>query len=161
MSNLTLDDMDPRIMFRQRASVMRSVPRLLQGPFRNALKLALAQATWENHLQDEVRQERGWKLLELLPRMLLHRSPGGGLTFLRGTRGVAAASESLARRRMRRRRGDDVEQRATRAETLIQLGEFSSVRRALEGSELAPGTTATMNALTDERRRPALQRGPL
>ena len=25
-----------------------------------------------------VRQERGWKLLMLLPRLLLHRPPGGG-----------------------------------------------------------------------------------
>ena len=30
-------------------------------------------------LSDEVRQTRGWKLLLLLPRMLLFRPPRGGL----------------------------------------------------------------------------------
>ena len=79
MALVSLDEVDPRIVFRQRASVMRSVPKFLKGPFQNALKLALEEATWENSVQDEVRQERGWKLLELLPRMLLHQAPGGGL----------------------------------------------------------------------------------
>ena len=73
MALASLDEVDPHIVFRQRASVMRSVPKFLEGPFRNALKLALEEATWGNSVQDEVRQERGWKLLELLPRMLLHQ----------------------------------------------------------------------------------------
>ena len=79
MALRNLDDVDPRVLFRQRASVMRSVPRFPHRPFRNVLKMALEEATWGNYRQDEVRQERGWKLLELLPRMLLHRDPGGGL----------------------------------------------------------------------------------
>ena len=37
---------------------MKSVPRFLRGPFRD--------------------QERGWKLFLMIPRMLLHRGPGGG-----------------------------------------------------------------------------------
>ena len=47
-----------------------------------------------------------------------------------------------------------------RAEMLIQLGELSSARQALEGCEIAPGTTETLNALKDVRRRPALPRAP-
>ena len=43
---------------------------------------------------------------------------------------------------------------------MIQLGELSSARLALEGCEIALGTTATWNALEDERRRPALPRAP-
>ena len=77
MALKNLDDVDWRVLFRQRASVMRSV--LLHGPFRNVLNLALEEATRGNHRQDEVRQARGWKLLELLPRMFLQRDPGGGL----------------------------------------------------------------------------------
>ena len=73
MALASLDEVDPRIVFRQRASVMRSVLEFLEGPFRNALKLALEEATWGNSVQVEVRQKREWKLLELLPRMLLHR----------------------------------------------------------------------------------------
>ena len=37
----TLDDVDPLMVFRQRAAVMRSVPCFLREPFRNAMKLAL------------------------------------------------------------------------------------------------------------------------
>ena len=79
MALVTLDDVDPHVHFRQRASVMKTVLHFLRGPFRNALKLALEEATWGNSRDDEVRQERGWKLLMLLSRMLLHRAPGGGL----------------------------------------------------------------------------------
>ena len=70
-----MDEVDPRGLFAQHAAVMKSVPRFLRGPFRNALKLALHEATRSN---DEVDQERGWKLFLMIPRMLLHRGPGGG-----------------------------------------------------------------------------------
>ena len=46
MALVSLDEVDPRIVFCQRVSVMRSVPKFLEGPFRNALKLALEEATW-------------------------------------------------------------------------------------------------------------------
>ena len=90
-----LDDVDPRVLFRQRASVMRS-----HGPFRNVLKLAPDEATWGNYRQDEARQERGWKLLELLPRMLL----GGGLisTKLRAHFGAFSQGEWLQLLKARR-----------------------------------------------------------
>ena len=71
----SLDVIDPRTVFECRALVLRSVPRFLHGPFRNVLKIAL-----EECLSPEIlRQERGWKLLMLVPKMLLHRPPGGGL----------------------------------------------------------------------------------
>ena len=53
---------------------MRSVLHFLSGPFRNALRLALEEAVSE----EVIRQEQGWKLVLLLPRMLLHRPPRGG-----------------------------------------------------------------------------------
>ena len=46
---------------------------------------------------------------------------------------------AVSRRRQGRRRGHEVERRVARAETLIHLGELSSARQALEGSELVPG----------------------
>ena len=55
--------------------VMRSVPHFLKGPFQNALRLALEEVVSEEFIH----QERGWKLMQLLPRMLLHRPPWGGL----------------------------------------------------------------------------------
>ena len=179
MALVSLDEVDPHIVFRQRASVMRSVPKFLEGPFRNALKLALEEATWGNSVQDEVRQERGWKLLELLPRMLLHRAPGGGLiakktlearfqAFARGEwvqllriSGQCDEKAAASRRRQGRRRGNEVERRVARVETLIHMGELSSARQALEGSELAPGTMETLDILRDPRRRPPVPRAPL
>ena len=68
-----MDLVDARTIFRQRAAVMKSVPRFPHGPFRNALKLAIEEVLVSG---DPLRQERGWKVLMLLPRMLLHRPPG-------------------------------------------------------------------------------------
>ena len=65
------------------------------------------------------------------------------------------------RRRRRRRDVDDIQRRADRAEALVQLGELSAARHALEGASLAPGNEATHSALTDERKRPSQPREPL
>ena len=147
-----LDDVDMSVMFRQRAAVMRTVPHFLRRSYRNAMKLALEEATWGNHRMDAVRQERGWKLFMLLPRMLLHRLPGGGLIskeklvgrfqmFAGGEwipllRASATCDEQAARARHRKchRDGDDVERRIMRAGRLVELGELSSARQALEGA---------------------------
>ena len=40
MALVTLDEVDPSVVFRQRAAVMQSVHHFLRGPFRNALKFA-------------------------------------------------------------------------------------------------------------------------
>ena len=44
---------------------------------------------------------------------------------------------------------------------LVQLGELSSARQALEGAEVAPGDRNTLAALQDPVRRPAIPRDPL
>ena len=53
------------------------------------------------------------------------------------------------------------ERRAARAHALVQLGELSAGRVALEAAELAPGTEETYRALTDPRRRPPRPREPI
>ena len=68
-----LDEVDPQRNFEKQASVMKSIPKFLRGLFKNALKLALEDAT----AGDDVCCQ-GWKLLLMLPRMLLHRRPGEG-----------------------------------------------------------------------------------
>ena len=72
---LSLDRWHLPDLVKRRACVMRSVPRFLKGPYRNALRVALEEATAEQLC----RQERGRKLFILLPRMLLHRPARGGL----------------------------------------------------------------------------------
>ena len=62
----------------------------------------------------------------------------------------------------RRRRGSDEEAvRATRALSLVHMGELSAARQALEGASLAPGNLATLGMLTDPARRPPVARRAL
>ena len=102
------------------------------------------------------RCERGWKLFLLAPRMLLFRRPRGGsiskekLTdrFAKFARGewtellawshACAEEAGVASRRRQRRPENQEELRAARALALVQLGELSSARQALEGAESPP-----------------------
>ena len=61
----------------------------------------------------------------------------------------------------RRHNADAVEARAVRAVKLVQLGEVSAGRQALESARVAPGTLATLAELTNQQRRPPLPRDPL
>ena len=58
------------------------------------------------------------------------------------------------RTRGRRQSTDDLAKRAERAVSLVQMGEVSRARQALEGAQMAPGTLATLRDLTDPRKRP-------
>ena len=118
---------------------------------------AIRVALGEINVDDAVREERGWKLFLLLPRMLLHRAPRGGtipkakllgrfnlfnagawLDLLEASRKVNQQAAVLRRRR-NRRSDDELAKRVSRAEALVHIGEVSSARQALEGSSLAPG----------------------
>ena len=66
---------------------------------------------------------------------------------------------ATARRRGGRRAGDEEKRRALRALSLIQMGELSSARQALEGA--APGTEETREALQDPGKRPQEPYEPL
>ena len=72
----SMDVVNPRALFEQRAAVMKAVPRFLKGSFRSALELAL-EDTFRG--PDEVDHERVWKLFFLLPRMLFHKIGSGGV----------------------------------------------------------------------------------
>ena len=94
--------------FSQRTCVMHTVPRFLRGPFRRTLHVGLEEISEGHRANHARRQERGWKLFLLLPRMLLHRPPRGGLIsrtklvvrfemFLKGeSTGLIKASEVCA-----------------------------------------------------------------
>ena len=64
----------------------------------------------------------------------------------------------MASRRRQRRPENQEELRAARALALVQLGELSSARQALEGAELAPPNAHTLQEL---QRRPGLPRAPI
>ena len=68
------------------------------------------------------------------------------------------AHSSVVRRR--RHRGPDEEStRASRALSLVHMGELSAARQAMEGASAAPGNLATLGVLTDPTGRPPVPGG--
>ena len=57
---------------------------------------------------------------------------------------VCSEQAAVAFRRQSRRRKDDTERRNAKAHHLVQMGQISFARHALEGAALAPGTRATL-----------------
>ena len=161
-----MDRVDLDNIFRRRAEVMKTIPSFLRGPFR----IGRSQ---------HVRHARGWKLFLLLPRMLPMRGTRGGFISKEKLRRrfemfnegrweelirdseVASNQASVAMHRRRRRHMDEEERSARRAHTLVQLGEVSAGRAALEAAELAPDSEETRRELTDPRRRSSRAREPI
>ena len=167
---LLVDDWNLTDKLKKRASVMKSVPHCLKGPFRNALRLVLEEASSE----DVVRQERGWKLFLLIPRMLLHRPPRGGLiskekvrerfeVFARGEwNSLLEASskcedDAAARRRKRRQQDGLPEPRCW-----LHWASCRLCDRLWRGRRWRQArATDTLEKLKDETKRPPLPRDPL
>ena len=163
--------------FTRRAAAMKSVPHFLKGPYRNVMRLAMEEAT---HAVPD-RSERGWRLFLLLPRLLSHRPPRRGnihknklaqrfddfaagkwMQLLHASRKCdEEASVAMHRKRRRDTQSNEMERRAARALSLVQMGELSSGRQALEGASLAPGSEQTLNSLRDPERRPPRPRDPI
>ena len=176
----TLDIVNLTEVFAQRARVMQSVPWVIRGAFRAAVKVAMQEILAGTEGNSEVRAARGWKLLLLLPRMILFRPLRGGnvsrhklesrivafhegrwMELLRESAVAAEAAHTQSVRRRRRQDHNDDARRAARAMTLTQMGELSAARQALEGAPVAPGTMSTLRALTDPEKRPPRPRAPL
>ena len=107
------------------------------------------------------RQPRG----NLLPKsQLLDRvskfHKGSWINLLVASQECSERALQLQRRR-RRTQQDSVERRAERAEALVQVGEFSAGRQALEGALLAPGNDTTLRELQNPARRPPDPRAPI
>ena len=60
--------------FSRRPCIMKSVPKFFKGPYRKAMRVAMDGA----NCGVPARQEGGWKLFVLLPRLLLFRHARGG-----------------------------------------------------------------------------------
>ena len=132
--------------------------QFLWGSLRICLKIALEEILTGARRRNVFQQERGWKLFLLLPRMMFHRPPRGGLMGQVG--GQVQRIRSRGQVFYRRCGGDqtppkervpqhngEVDGRAARAFKLIQVGELSAGRHALEGADLADGNTATLEEL--------------
>ena len=73
-----LSDVDLKSCFTFRACVMRTVPHIMKGAFRLAIRTALEEILEGHRSDNDARMARGWKLFMLLPRMLLFRPRHGG-----------------------------------------------------------------------------------
>ena len=172
-----LDECELSTVFETRAQTMKTVPFILRGAFRAAVRTSLEEimSGWDH--RDEVKQERGWKLFFLLPRMLLSRPCRGGLVsrkkletrfqkfFAGDWLDLMSDAESVSRQassaRIWKRRRPRTDGSAARAEKLTMMGELSAARQALESAGLAPGDKNTLNVLRNPARRPAAPREPL
>ena len=116
----------------------------------------------------------------LLPRKLLFRPRRGGkvtkktleerfqmfqegrwLELLGISRCPSAQVHQSSVRRRRQHQDDGLQKRVDQAHNLVQLGELSAARQALEGANVAPGNLANLRALTNQDRRPPVARQEL
>jgi len=124
-------------------------------------------------------QERAWKLLILMWRMLLRRTSVQGHVgkeefnsrFERFEQGrwtelleeAAAAAQGQVRDRQHRQ--DSTEQlraqKLERANALVKSGALSKARQCLSSGSLAPGDAATLAELTNPTRRPPAPTTPM
>ena len=119
----SLDGVDICQIFRRRAMVMKSVPKFMQGSFQGVLKATMEEVNAVRLARDVLCQSRAWKAFLLLPRLLLHKPPRGGLiqkkrleerlelftrgnwlSLLRASEQCAEDGSRIAARRGRRRR---------------------------------------------------------
>ena len=161
-------------VFIRGAVVMQTVPKFLRGPYRSAMRLAMEEALHEN----DRRRERGGSCslccLDCCssdphvvatstkaswPSRFQDFSEGRWSELLRAsTQSAEDVSKAQSRKRRHRIDEQELDRRAARALSLVQMGELSSGRQALEGASLAPGTRQTLEALRDPIRRPLVPR---
>ena len=167
----SLDHHSAEEFLAQPCHTFRSPPPFLRGPLRRALHFSLDQIV-QTTAADTAQQDRAWKLWMFLPRMLLHKPPGSAkipkpellsrfTAFFQGQ-----WAELMQRSRDNRPQSQQppaapqptrepaADQRAHRAVQLTRLGELPRARQALMADPLAPGTTDTLNQLTDPAARP-------
>ena len=75
----SLDEVNLESVFEIRALVMKTVPKFMRGVFRGGIKTSLQAILCGRERKDVQLETRGWKLLTLMPRLLLARPPRGGL----------------------------------------------------------------------------------
>ena len=125
--------------------------RFLRRPFRRALRVVLEDILKGTRVYHATTEERGWKLIFLPSRLLLHRPGRGGVinksnlmarfemfvrgewkTLIKSREDCAFKAAFTNTRRRRTERG--LKHRISQAESVVHLDELSAVRRILEGA---------------------------
>ena len=172
-----LDELDLMFLFQTPVPTFQNVPRWAARWYRECARLAFerlqeeyALAPADSHPPDQ-ELTRAWKLVLLLPRLLLARCKEEGqvgrakiearFEMFRQGKWVELVANNMAAQ-SHANRGTRDQQRDSPAEAKLdqcigrcRLGELSHARAALMGATLAPFTEATYASLTDETRRPS------
>ena len=175
-----LDAIDLADELRRPVPTMQDVPPFLRAAVRSALVHALTELRMAGTLnlaesEAAARASRAWKLFLLVPRMLLTRAAQQGsqgraelleraAAFQRGewTQLIRAAQPShRAPARQPPPPDAATSRKRNQACAKVRQGELSRARQVLTAAELAPGTDATWQALTDPARRPPQPLEPL
>ena len=158
-----LDVVNISEVFHRRPKLMQSVPFMFRGVFRSATKLALQE------ILDCIEVESLVRAMNVLVQSCTRRfgSPeavGDTVQVIPRRQWIQLFNESAVSwekfhtqsfRRRRRAQDDDNEaKRVARATSLVQVGESSAARQALEGVSLVSRTLATLKVLLDPERRP-------
>ena len=148
-----------------------SVPYCLRTPLRRALRLPLEvlhKARLDNTDPQNTDVVRAWKLWQMVPRLLLHRTPGEQYStsvlqqrardFDNGKWeelwNQAKECSNYGRRRTAGNEEAAKKAKLDRACHLVRLGEVSHARQSLVGYSLAPGDEETLRQLLDKEARP-------
>ena len=175
---VAMDSVDLEDEFLTRVCVIQCVPAFLRGLYRASMRFVLIEEDRAREASDTVallgscsssclvccftvlREAATFPSAGFSSGSLILPQVDGPICWRKV--GILTTQASVASRRRRRRpQGDDVRRRADRAEALVQMGELSAGRAALEGASLVPGSETTRRALVDESRRPSEPREPL
>lgn len=163
-----LDDVDLAAEFERPVRTMQSVPRFLAPGLRHAFLISLRALAAPRATPQQ--QCRAWKLFLLTPRLLLRPTaasgPAGRELLLQR---LAAFEAGRWERLLDDARGPAPARAAppspdalrARAVAQVRRGELSRARQLLTSSPQAPGTAATLAALSDPERRPPAPRSPV
>ena len=129
---------------------MKSVPKFMQGAYRTRMRQALDAVSLGEERGDDLLQIRGWKLF-------FFASPDVSLPLQSGRPGseedIVSQSGPLPNGSVGPIGRDEPHQFH-----MVQLGEVSAGRQALDGACLAPGDLKTQKALENPTRRPPVPR---
>ena len=158
----------PELSLNLRPRLMQTVPWVLHGASGSAIQEALQDCdriSCEGHtwLETSVAASEDDFVQTLsggvVPRRMLEAritsfEQGAWLELLAEGASGAEKAQTQSIRRRRRQQSDDDGKRTARDLSLVHTGELSSARQAFEGAPVAPGTMATLRALTDPEKQP-------
>ena len=175
----SLDAVDLLEVWKVRPVLMQRVPRFVRSAYRAASRQALDIMSVGEERGDESLQMRGWKLFYPLSEDVLPPSSTWWVGFKEEVEDtefhlfcsgqwdmmveeclVSAVNSAFARSRFAAAgtAGTLSSSEPDALSTVVQLGEVSAGRQALEGAAAAPGNERTLSALKDPTKRPPTPR---